>query len=84
MLATISTSFQCWCAWLKGIQSVVKAAKECLGHNFLSFYQVLSGMCMAMHFEDIIELQAECPMVLAYSETPGTGENIVNVVALYQ
>ena len=56
---------------LKGIQNVLKAAKECIRDNFQSFYQVLSG---AMHFEEIIELQAECPMVLAYSETPGTGE----------
>ena len=36
-------------------------------------------MCMAMHFEEIIALQAECPMVLAYNETPGTGEYIAAV-----
>lgn len=62
---------------LKGIQGVLKAAKECLPHNFQSFYQVLSGMCMAMHFEEIIELQAECPMVLAYSEVTGTGKESI-------
>ena len=60
--------------YLKGIQNLLKAAKECLRDNFQSFFQVLSGMCMAMHFEELIALQAECPMVLAYSETPGTGK----------
>jgi len=32
---------------------------------------------MAMHFEEIIELQAECPMVLAYSEVTGTGKESI-------
>lgn len=44
-----------------------------LKNNFLSFFSALAASVVVFHYEGILEIQDECPMVLCYSEESGTG-----------
>ena len=39
-----------------------------------SFCMAVSGGVMALHYEKVLEIQDECPLVLCYSASCGTGE----------
>ena len=58
-----------------GFQRLCRTALRCLKNNFYSFFILaVSGGVMALHYEKVLEIQDECPLVLCYSASCGTGE----------
>ena len=57
-----------------GFQQLCRTALQCLKNNFYSFFLAVSGGVMAHHYEKVLEIQDECPLVLCYSASCGTGE----------
>ena len=58
----------------KGFQKLCATAQECLSNNFLSFFAAVSGAVMSLHFEQVVHLNDECPIVMCYSSSCGTGK----------
>ena len=42
--------------------------------TFFSFFMAVSGAVMGLHFEQVVYLQDECPIVMCYSVVCGTGK----------
>ena len=55
---------------------LLKMAKKCLGNNFMSSFMTTAGCVMAFHYTSLLEIQDECPLILCYSKTSGTGKNV--------
>ena len=52
---------------------LLKVSKKCLDNNFLSSLITLAGAVIILHYEDVLGMQDECPLVLCFSQSPGTG-----------
>ena len=52
---------------------LLKTAKECLDNNFLSSLVMMAGGIVAFHYESILDLQDECPLIMGFSRESGTG-----------
>lgn len=52
---------------------LLKTAKECLDNNFLSSLVMMAGGIVAYHYESILDLQDECPLIMKFSRESGTG-----------
>lgn len=59
---------------MAGLQRLCTTTKELFNNNFPSFYLAVSGAVMALHCQTVIRLHDECPIVLCYSSSCGTGE----------
>ena len=57
-----------------GFQRLCRTPLRCLKNNFYSFFLAVSGGVMALHYQKVLEIQDECPLVLCYSASCGTGE----------
>ena len=60
---------------LAGWQALCATAQRCLNNNFCSFFMAMSGAVMALHFHNVMSLHDECPIILCYSPSCGTGED---------
>ena len=52
---------------------LLKTAKECLSNNFMSSLVMMAGSIIAFHYESILDLQDECPLIMGFSRESGTG-----------
>ena len=52
---------------------LLKISKKCLGNNFISSFLTVAGAGVLLHYESILGMQDECPLMLCYSSKPGTG-----------
>ena len=57
-----------------GVQKVLEVAKQFYDNNFMSFYLAISGAVMALHCQEVININDECPIVMCYSSSCGTGK----------
>lgn len=55
-------------------EDLLAMSKRCLDNNFISSVLTLAGGIIVFHYESIIDLQDECPLILCYSRKSGTGE----------
>ena len=58
---------------LAPLAEMLKTAKLCLCNNFISSFITLVGAIIAFHYESIMDIQDECPLILCYSSSSGTG-----------
>ncbi len=63
-----------------GLLRLFSAAIGSLGNNFYSFFVAVSGAVMGLQFQKLVEIQDECPIVLLYSASVGTGKYIVILI----
>lgn len=59
-----------------GLSNLLRIAKKCLGNNFVASFLTIAGCLTAFHYEALLELQDECPMILCYSKESGTGKYV--------
>ena len=52
---------------------LLRITKKCLDNNFISCFLAVAGTVILLHYESILEVQDECPLLLCYSTEPGTG-----------
>ena len=52
---------------------LLRITKRCLDNNFLSSLVTLAGAVIVLHYEDVLGIQDECPLVLCFSPSPGSG-----------
>lgn len=55
------------------LRRLLRIAKQCLDNNFLPSLMVMAGGIVAFHYESILDLQDQCPLILAFSKECGTG-----------
>ena len=51
--------------------------KNIMGKNFLASFVAVAGSIITYHFDIINNLQGECPLILIYSRSSGTGKILV-------
>ena len=56
------------------LRCLLRTAKEGLDNNFLPSLMVMAGGIVAFHYESILDLQDQCPLILAFSKECGTGK----------
>lgn len=56
---------------------VLSITKKCLDNNFISSFLTVAGAVILLHYESILELQDECPLILCFSTMPGTGDHYI-------
>lgn len=56
------------------LTELLKITKKCLKNNFLSSFLTVAGAAVLLHYKSILDVQDECPLLLCFSSTPGTGE----------
>ena len=56
---------------------LIKMTKHSLDNNFLSFFVTLAGAVIVLHYEDILGIQDERPLVLCFSPSPGTSTLLI-------
>ncbi len=60
------------------LRNLLLVAKQCLGNNFMGSLLTIAGSIIAFHYESILEIQDECPLVLCHSYLSGTGKCLLN------
>ena len=55
-----------------GVQKLLEVAKQFYDNNF---YLAISGAVMALHCQEVININDECPIVMCYSSSCGTGND---------
>ena len=64
-----------------GVQKLLEVAKQFYDYNFMSFYLAISGAVMALHCQEVIN--DECPIVMCYSSSCGTGNDSNIIIMSY-
>ena len=54
--------------------NLIRTTKRCLDNNFYSSMFTLAGAAILLHYEQVLGLQDECPLVLCFSQSPGSGK----------
>ena len=62
----------------KPMIELLEASKNCLENNFISSFLTVAGSIVLLHYETILGMQDECPLILCYSSQSGTGINSYN------
>ena len=52
---------------------ILSLTRQCLVNNFVSSFLTVAGAVLLLHYESILDMQDECPLVLCYSSTSGAG-----------
>ena len=55
------------------LTDLLAITKKCLDNNFVSSFLAIIGCVIAFHYEAIMNIQDECPLILCYSRESGTG-----------
>ena len=58
----------------KPMVNLLMLTKQCLGNNFESSVLTLAGALIILHYEDILGMQDECPLILCFSKSSGSGK----------
>lgn len=58
---------------IKPLKELLKPAKKCLGNNFTSSFITIVGTVIVFHYESIMDIQDECPLIMCYSRESRTG-----------
>ena len=56
---------------------LLSLTRQCLVNNFVSSFLTVAGAVLLLHYESILDMQDECPVVLCYSSTSGAGYKII-------
>ena len=59
--------------------NLLKLTKKCLHNNFHSSVLTLAGAVIVLHYEDILGMQDECPLILCFSQSSGSGKPCYSV-----
>ena len=58
---------------LEPLITLLYTSKKCLDDNFISSFLTVVGCIMVFHYESLLDIQDECPLILCYSRQSGTG-----------
>lgn len=63
--------------------NLLKLTKKCLHNNFHSSVLTLAGAVIVLHYEDILGMQDECPLILCFSQSSGSGKPCYSVYLVH-
>ena len=58
---------------LQPLQDLIRVMREYLGNNFLSGFATIAASIIIFHYQSVLNQQDECPLILCYSHSNGTG-----------
>ena len=61
----------------KSLIDILSLTRQCLVNNFVSSFLTVAGAVLLLHYESILDMQDECPVVLCYSSISGAGYKII-------